>query len=159
MTNPSETRSVSLLAAMAVLLIASGISGCATVLHGTTQTVSITSQPPGAEGLIEPAGIRVVTPAKVELRRKQNYTVHFELSGYKPQNVYLCRVSSPVAYGNLLIGGLVGIAMDTDNGAAWELTPDPLEATLEPDPQQSSDVSGHAPGDAEIPASDTETTR
>jgi hypothetical protein len=152
MKNLARTRIVSVFAATLVLFVAFGASGCATVLHGTTQKVSITSRPSGAAGLIEPTGIRIVTPAQVELRRKQNYTVHFELSGYKPQNAYLCRVFSPATHGNLLLGGLIGLSTDMGNGAAWELAPDPLEATLEPDPQHSSDVSVHAPRGAEAPS-------
>jgi hypothetical protein len=133
-------------------LIVFGASGCATTVHGTTQKVSITSNPPGATGLIEPLGLKIVTPAKVELRRKQNYTVHLEQDGYEPQNAYLYRVISPAMHGNLLLGGIVGLTTDLENGAAFELTPDPLEVTLAPDPQRpSTDAAAHASEEAEPP--------
>ena len=108
--------------------------------------------------MIEPAGIKIVTPATVELQRKQNYTVHRESSGYKPQNAYLYRVMSPAVHGNLLLGGLIGLSTDIDNGAAFELIPDPLDITLEPLPQGSSpNAASQAPTDAAPPIAEYQT--
>jgi len=70
-----------------------------------------------------------------------------------PQNAYLHRVLSPAFHGNILIGGLIGMSTDLDNGAAFELIPEQLEMTLEPDAQQSS--AGGAQGMPPSPESPT----
>ena len=116
------------------------VSGCATILHGTKETVSIVSQPPGAAGVIMPGEIKIQTPATVELHREQIYTVHLELPGYIAQNAYLTREVSAVPYGNLVLGGVIGMIVDIEDGANFHLDPNPLEVTLQPE----SSVAGAA---------------
>ena len=74
----------------------------------------------------------MTTPGKVTLERRQDYVVQFTLSGYEAKSVRLRRQSSNLTVANLLAGGLVGASVDTDNGAAFELVPDPLHVTLSP---------------------------
>ena len=63
---------------------------------------------------------------------------------------------SPATYGNLLVGGLIGISTDNENGAAFELIPDPLEVTLDPDPRRSADTAVQEPA-ASGPPTDART--
>jgi hypothetical protein len=56
-----------------------GATGCATILHGSTQRVAIESSPPGARATVLPQGTTVVTPATVEMARGKAHTVRFEL--------------------------------------------------------------------------------
>ena len=124
-------QSLAILAGLLVLPML-GASGCATVVHGTTQTMDITSTPPGATATILPEGSSVTTPAKVELARKQVHTVLFKLEGYEPETVYVNKKVSAVTGGNLLLGGMVGAARDAQNGAAWDLDPNPVHAEMKP---------------------------
>lgn len=107
-------------------------SGCATVIHGTKQTVAIHSVPEGATATILPEGSVVTTPAEIKLSRKNAHTVLFERDGFARAIGYLDRVTSGAVYGNLLLGGFIGASVDNSNGAAYRLTPDPLEVELEP---------------------------
>lgn len=129
---PSCARHRRLVAIGEVTMFALLTSGCATAINGTTQKVDITSNPPGASALLLPQGTTVTTPARVELSRKKVYTVIFSREGYRTQCGYLDKQISPVLSGNLLVGGLVGIATDADSGAAWDLIPNPLHAELAP---------------------------
>lgn len=62
--------------------------------------------------------------------------VHFEKEGYKPVEV---QVTNQMAggggvamAGNILLGGLIGAAVDAGMGATRELVPNPVRVTLEP---------------------------
>ncbi len=117
---------------LGLILILAATTGCATILHGSSQTVSITSSPSGARATILPIGIEIVTPGEADLSREQVYTIRFELEGYRPTNGYVDRVDSKVSMLNYLIGGLIGRMIDSSTGAWFRLTPDPLHVTLEP---------------------------
>ena len=127
------------------LALLPGLTGCATLLQGSTQMVQIRSDPPGATATVLPERETLVTPGEIDLARKQVHTVVFELACYEPATGYLDRVDSKAAYLNLIFGGLVGLFVDLDSGAAYSLTPDPLRVVLERDP----DAAGSAAGPSE----------
>jgi hypothetical protein len=117
----------------AVLLAAAlATGGCATTIHGTRQTIAIDSTPPGATATVLPEGITVQTPGEVVLVRKYVHTVRLALDGFCGETIYLDRMVSSALYGNLLLGGLIGTAIDTDDGAAFVLQPDAVSVTLRP---------------------------
>ncbi len=105
--------------------------GCATAINGPTQSVDITSEPAGARATIQPIDHTVITPAAVGLPRTQEYQVRFELEGYEPQMLLLRQQGSGAVAGNLLFGGLIGVAVDESSGAAYKLVPDPLHKSLQ----------------------------
>jgi len=106
-------------------------TGCASIVNGTTQEVQIRTTPPGARALILPEGETIETPGEVTLRRKLAHTIQFDLEGYCPATTYLDRVTSGWINGNILLGGLIGTAVDAANGAAYRLTPDPVDVELQ----------------------------
>ena len=61
------------------VILAAPSLGCATIINGSTQTVEITSTPPGARALILPEGMELVTPGEADLERRSVHTVLFEL--------------------------------------------------------------------------------
>jgi hypothetical protein len=114
------------------LFASTTLTACASVVHGTTQVIQITSEPAGANAVVLPTGTTVTTPATVTLQRKKVYTVLFSSEGFEPTTVYVNKVHSDATYGNLILGGSVGLATDYSNGAAWNLAPDPVHAQLVP---------------------------
>jgi hypothetical protein len=122
------------------------LCGCATVLHGTSQSIEIVSTPPGATALILPGNQVVTTPATVSLERLLAHTVRLTLAGYETETVFLDRVTSGAIYGNLALGGMIGISVDASNGAAFQLVPRKIAVTMRPAPPPDS-----APGMAELP--------
>lgn len=126
---------------MLVALLTAG-SGCATVLHGTTQRLTVTSNPPGATAVVLPQNVTLTTPSAITLERKKVYTVVFEAPGYERTTVYVNRQMSDAANGNALVGGLVGLETDFQNGAAFVLTPDPVHAEMTPVHENAAQAAG-----------------
>jgi len=112
-------------AAGLVLLI-----GCASVIHGTRQVIPVASVPPEAKVYMQ--GVQVATtPGKIEVRRKdEGVTLRFEKDGYKAIEVRLSRRVSGAAFGNLALGGVIGLIVDFSNGAAYKQTPSQINASL-----------------------------
>lgn len=105
--------------------------GCASIMHGTRQDLSVNSMPSGAKVFVR--GVHMVTtPSVVELKRKDSDIVlRFEKDGYEPVEVALHRTMDGWVWGNVLFGGFVGLAVDFINGAAYKLTPAEVNAVLE----------------------------
>lgn len=113
--------------------------GCATVIHGVRQTVTITTEPPGATVTILPDNLEIISPARVHLHRKKAHTALIVLDGYLPTFALIDRVVSGALFGNVLIGGLIGINLDAEFGGAFRLVPEELVVKLIPvDPGDGS---------------------
>ncbi len=113
--------------------------GCASIISGRTATVKIESRPSDADVVIrDKHGHEVLathTPATVELRRKDGwvwpakYTATIEKPGYQPTTVPIGSTLNPWVLGNVVIGGPLGLAVDTATGAGWK----PKVASIQPD--------------------------
>jgi hypothetical protein len=106
-----------------------GLAACATIMQGTTQTVGVSSSPPGARVTVDAVQMGV-TPLMTKLARKDNHVVRLELDGYEPFAMTLTRGLSGWVAGNIIFGGLIGLAIDAASGGMYKLTPDQLSATL-----------------------------
>ena len=109
------------------LLIA--LAGCATIMHGTQQDVGFGSVPTNAKVTVDNQR-SATTPAIIKLSRKDNHVVKIELDGYLPYEATLTRSVSGWVWGNIVIGGLVGLAVDAISGGLYKLSPEQLTATL-----------------------------
>ncbi len=121
-----------------VLISALGLvlAGCATVTRGTTNQVTLNSEPAGAEAKTSMGYHCPSTPCTFEVSRKAEFIVTFSKSGYKTTEV---PVATRVAgggvagfAGNVLIGGLVGMGVDAATGSTLEHFPNPVFVTLQP---------------------------
>jgi hypothetical protein len=77
-------------------------SGCATIVNGRTQAVTVSSEPPGANIFI---GSRLlgVTPARLELKRRDEHIVlRVERDGFVGQDVGVKRSVSGWIAGNVV---------------------------------------------------------
>jgi uncharacterized protein YceK len=104
-------------------------SGCATVIHGTRQDVGISSTPTGASVTIDNLQSGT-TPVFAKLRRKENHVVRISLPGYQPTDLTLTSSVSGWVWGNIAIGGLIGLAVDAISGGMYKLSPQELSAAL-----------------------------
>jgi hypothetical protein len=105
------------------------ITGCATIIHGTRQDVGISSTPTGASVSIDNLQSGT-TPVFSKLRRKENHVVRISLAGYQPLDLTLTSSVSGWVWGNIAIGGLIGLAVDAISGGMYKLSPEELSATL-----------------------------
>jgi len=114
------------------------VTGCATIISGTTQVLTFQSNPSGAEILVN--GIPVgITPLTVTVKRKSGTKVMVKKEGYKEQSFVLKQSLEPWFWGNIIFGGLFGSTTDIASGATVEYSPDQYYTTLEPVEQTSAD--------------------
>jgi hypothetical protein len=111
-----------------------GLLGCATILRGTKQTVTITSDPSEADVIDQPSGTAFVTPATVKLSRGQYHTLHARKAGYADQQLPMRR---EVSVGYWIADGLgtlfIGTAIDFGTGAIFHIKPRTVHLVLEPE--------------------------
>src|SRR5262245_34399408 len=68
-------------------------AGCATISHGSYQTIDVSTTPAGATASC--AGARTVTPGQLRIKRKtRDAQVNIELNGFEPVTISLKRVVS-----------------------------------------------------------------
>ncbi len=75
-------------------------------------------------------GPHAVTPAVLQLKRKENHVVAIELEGYQPYSATFTRSVSGWVVGNLVFGGLIGLVVDAATGGLYKLSPEQIAATL-----------------------------
>lgn len=119
-------RSTVFLSFLAVL----GLAACATIIHGTRQSVGITSTPSAAT-VYDNGQLLGKTPMVAELSRKSDHRIRIELDGFAPYEIVLTRHVSGWLFGNLIFGGLIGIIVDAADGAIYNLKPEAITASLE----------------------------
>lgn len=103
--------------------------GCATIMRGTGHGIGISSQPAGAQVIVDNQNLGV-TPVSAKLRRKENHHVVIQLEGYQPYEIMLTRQTSGWIFGNILFGPgvLIGIAVDAISGGMYTLKPEQVSA-------------------------------
>jgi len=127
----------------ALLLSIGVLTGCSTIINGSTQSVSLNSQPDGASVTVVNRGGETVhsgtTPVTLNLKRgsgyfkSESYTVRFEKPGYAPREIVLAGQTSGWYFGNIVIGGLVVgmLIVDPISGGMYTLSPEKAEVALE----------------------------
>ena len=121
---PQNYRSLALLTMICVW-----VSSCGTITHGTRQSVTITSNPPGARATVD--GVDVVTPNAVSLSRTKDYVVNVEKDGCQGGQAQINRSfnGTSTILGNIL-WLLPGVVVDLWAGGTWTLQPDQVSVPL-----------------------------
>ena len=110
-------------------VLVGGLTACATLMQGTKQGVAVSSSPTGARVMVDGQQFGM-TPVVAELTRKDNHIVRIEMDGYQPFEQAMARSVSGWVWGNIVFGGLIGLAVDAISGGMYKLTPDQINATL-----------------------------
>src|SRR5690554_3491014 len=105
------------------------ISGCATIIHGSRQSIGISSTPTKAIVSIDGQQFGE-TPVTATLERKDHHVVKIELPGYLPYETNLVRKVDGWIAGNIVFGGLIGLVVDAISGGMYKLTPDQIDSQL-----------------------------
>jgi len=92
------------------LILLAFIAGCATIMHGSSQSVGISSTPSGANVTID-NGERGKTPIVAKLSRKDHHVVKIELQGYETYEGTLTRQTS----------GWFGVILFLEAWSVWRL--------------------------------------
>ena len=114
-----------LLSAAALAAASLTVSGCATVMNGTSQAVAFKSDPDGATVKLV-TGPSCTAPCQYEMKRGADSKVTYTLAGYKPVEVYIQSRIGGSTFGNIIAGGVIGAVVDGSNGSSNRLYPNPV---------------------------------
>lgn len=116
---------------LAVALCAMTLPGCATLVHGTSQSVDIWSSPDGADVTVDGRNLGK-TPLRTDLKRGQAHVVQVEKPGYLAETVMTTTKMNKATGWNALFGGVgaVAIIVDLANGSATDVTPSAVSVDL-----------------------------
>jgi len=123
--------------ALAGTILMGVLVGCGTIIHGSTQDVSISSTPAGAEVSIDGADVGE-TPLTQSLDRGSQHTIKLSLDGYESESIMVNKSASGWVAGNIIFGGLIGLAVDAATGGMYKL--DPTDISREMDAATASQL-------------------
>lgn len=98
------------------------LCNCATMIRGTEEPLSITSEPEGALARLSD-GQSCKTPCQITLKRNQTLLVRYEKEGCDTATL---NVYPTLAGAGVILGGLI----DYGTGAVYNLTPNPAHVIL-----------------------------
>ncbi len=127
-----RTMLVGLVAALGMLL-----PGCATITKGGQQTVTVNTDPAGASCSLtrdgKPLAVVNPTPGSIPIEKASgDIAVACKKGGYKDAAGALASEFQAWTFGNVILGGIVGIVVDAASGAMHQY-PAMLTITLEPE--------------------------
>ena len=110
---------ISRIASLSLLLLA---TACASITQGTTQSVGISTDPPGATCTISRGGQQLAsvarTPGTVTVSKSSRaLDVRCTRADHNPALISVPSSTAAMTAGNLLVGGVVGLAVDAGTGA------------------------------------------
>lgn len=114
--------------AISGLSIALVCSGCASLIHGTHQSVPVTTDPPGANVTI--GGESFITPTDASLARDRDYQVVANKPGYQQSITEVHSSLSGITFLDLIF--IIPWAVDLADGAAYKLEPSTISMVLTP---------------------------
>ncbi len=115
-----------------LLLAALALPGCATIMHGSSQSLAVITEPPGATCKLEREGIMIgniaPTPGTARIEKNKNdILVTCDREGFETTAIRHVSDFGGATIANAVAGGLIGVAVDAISGANF---PYPPEARL-----------------------------
>jgi hypothetical protein len=113
----------------AATLVAAQLTGCASIVSGTNQSVSVETTTSTGEAV---AGANcklsnnkgtwfVTTPGSTTVHRSyENLAVHCTKDAHEPGMVSAKSSTKAMAFGNAIFGGVIGVGVDVATGAAYD---------------------------------------
>lgn len=111
------------------LLIGFLFSSCATIVSGSKQNIKFSSNPSDATIFIDEVEAGK-TPFAIKLSKKREHHIMIKLDGYQTYETNLTKKINGWYFGNIFLGGLVGLIIDPITGAMYNLTPKEINAEL-----------------------------
>jgi hypothetical protein len=132
----------SILIAVVFVSIAILTAGCASVVQGTSQSINVATEPPGATCTLHRNGqvISSVSPTPADVRvEKSAYDIDVvcQKEGFQDGKAQLKADAEAMTLGNILIGGIIGVAVDAASGAINKYAPNVTVSLLPREPTSS----------------------
>lgn len=141
------------------ILLASclALASCATITRGTTTAFVVETVPSGARVELSTGQVCEATPCTFpRISREAEFQVTISKEGYRTtRHLVTHRTAGGGAAGmagNVLVGGIIGAAIDGNNGATQDLVPNPLSVTLEEETVEAEAPPAEAPAETEAAA-------
>ena len=98
------------------------LSGCSSIIEGTSQEIAVNTNPAGADCSLERQGISIAhvdsTPASVTIKKtKYDITVRCHKKGFEEATYLNHSGAAAATVGNIILGGGIGWAIDSASGA------------------------------------------
>jgi len=114
-----------------VLLLGLTLAGCATLISGSTQPLTVNANVDGAEVFLNDQ-LLGTTPLTVKVKRGQEGVLRVRAEGYQPYQIALNKDINTVFFVNLLSGGTFGSSTDYSTGAMYKYEPSSFMVSLMP---------------------------
>jgi hypothetical protein len=146
------------------LTAALALASCATVTRGTRTAFVVETVPSGAYVRLSMGQECTSTPCTFpQISREAEFTVTISKPGYRTVTANVSHATAGAGgmgmAGNVILGGLIGAAVDANSGATQNLVPNPLVVHLEPEtapaaaaPAQEAPAPESAPAEAPVSA-------
>jgi hypothetical protein len=113
------------------------LPGCATITKGSQQTITVATDPAGATCDLardgKPLAVVNPTPGSIPIEKASGtIALSCRKAGYKVAAGSLASEFQAWTFGNIILGGVIGIVVDAASGAMHEY-PSMVTITLEPD--------------------------
>jgi hypothetical protein len=105
------------------------LSGCATIIKGNNQMVTINSEPGDAKVILD--GLKGKTPYTAKLSRNKEYVVTISKEGYETEQIQINKNFGLLAIFGNLPWLLVGVIVDLCTGSAYNLNPASVNVVLD----------------------------
>lgn len=119
-----------------ILLLTGMLPGCATLVEGTSQSMTVATTPAGAACTLDRNGERLgtIAPTPGSLRvdkSKNDVSVTCAKEGYQTATTSHSSKFVGTTFGNILAGGVVGVLVDAASGANFQY-PNEVQVELAP---------------------------
>jgi hypothetical protein len=110
------------LPALGMALIALSLGACSSVIEGTTQQITVNTNPPGADCALKRQDQVIArvnpTPGAATIKKtKYDITVVCDKDGYQEATFLNHSGAAGATFGNIILGGGIGWAVDSASGA------------------------------------------
>lgn len=112
-----------------IVVFATLLTNCASIVKGTDQLVSIDSNVRDAEIVVNGAVVGK-TPFNGKISRSSDTIVTLRKDGYTAKSVTLNTEVEPVFWGNIIFGGVLGSTTDLSSGAMYKYSPSNINVDL-----------------------------
>ena len=140
------------MARLAAVLAILSTASCASIVSPGPDELSVRSTPEGANVKLD--GVESgKTPCTVQIGRKQEGVLVLELEGYSPITVKRDKVTNGWYFGNIFLGGVVGMLVDLGTGNAYKHSTVPVEVLLRKPEEGPSEIVGPKKAESTTPKS------
>jgi hypothetical protein len=120
----------------ALVLVSLTVTGCASIIEGTSQEISINTNPAGADCALKRQDQVIArvnpTPAATTIKKtKHDITILCDKAGYQEATYLNHSGAAGATFGNIVLGGGIGWAIDSASGADNKYD-SPVNITLVP---------------------------